>query len=62
MGHKGYHMRSHGKYHITDKYLKRSKGGKMGGPTVTYLRFCPNFVLRTNLRTTRLTVRDSQSR
>ena len=31
MGHKGDHMRSHGKYHMTDKYLKRSKKRKKWG-------------------------------
>ena len=31
MGHKGDHMRSHGKYHMTDKYLKRSKEKENGG-------------------------------
>ena len=35
MGHKGDHMRSHGKYHMTDKYLKRSKKRNNGGPSVT---------------------------
>ena len=28
-----------GKYHMTDKYLKRSKGKRNRGPFVTVIRF-----------------------